>query len=376
MYIVCAPDSFKGSMTAPEAAAAMAEGIRQVFPEATIIEVPIADGGEGFAEAVAAAIAAPTVWTEVHDQRGRVHQAFFALDDSGQPNRAILDVAATSGLDLVPAGERDVMTFDTCGLGELMLAAIEAGAGRLTIGIGGSSTNDAGAGMLAALGARFLDAAGGELRPNPSELAQLAAVDLSGLDARLGEVVIDVACDVTNPLLGPEGAAAVYGPQKGASPKQVAELDRILAHLVDICGEDAAKAAELPGSGAAGGLGWALRYFLGADLRPGFELVSELVGLDEHLAQADLVLGAEGSVDAQTPHGKAVARLCEHAQAAGVPVLVFGGRVALDAAKLPGEVVDIIAITPPGQPLEEALRAGRTNLQAAVAEAVAKGAWA
>lgn len=372
MRIVCAPDSFKGSMTAPQAAAAMALGVRAVHPDAEVLELPIADGGEGFTDAVAAALNARQVPAEVADQRGTRHITSFAIatdQASGQPF-AVLDVAATSGLERLPVAERNPLDYDSRGLGELMLAALDAGATRLVVGIGGSSTNEGGAGMLAALGVRFLDSDGTELPPTPAGLRTLARVDASGLDARLAAVEVEVACDVTNPLLGPTGASAVYGPQKGATPEMVTELDAILARLVRCCGADAARVAELPGSGAAGGLGWALQYFLGARLRPGLELVAELVGLDAHLADADLLLTGEGSVDQQTPHGKAIMRICQHAEQAGVPVMVFGGRVDLEPGRLPGRVVELVAITPPGTPLDQALRDGAQNLRSAVATAL------
>lgn len=375
MYVVCAPDSFKGSMSAPQAAEVMSSGVREVFETATTIELPIADGGEGFTDAVAAALGAPLIAAEVSDQRGTRHTTTFALatgqDADGASHRyAVLDVASTSGLERVPAAERRIFEFDTSGLGQLVLAALDAGAERLVIGIGGSSTNEAGAGMLGALGVRFLDGQGAELPPTPAGLRALARVDATALDPRLSRVSVEVACDVTNPLLGPTGASAVYGPQKGATPSDVPELDAILATLVRCCGADAARVAELPGSGAAGGLGWALQYFLGARLRPGLELVAELVGLDDQLAAADLLLTAEGSVDQQTLHGKAIQRLCEHAERAGVPVIVFGGRVALEPGRLPGRVVELVNITPAGTPLAQALRQGPQNLRRAVVEAL------
>lgn len=358
-------------MTAAQAASEMAAGIRAALPAASVAELPIADGGEGFTEAVAAAMQAQLHTADVHDQRGELHTTNFAIASEQAGQVAILDVASTSGVERIPVADRDVMHYDSRGLGELISIALDAGVSRLVIGIGGSSTNEGGAGMLTALGVRLLDDDGLPVPPTPAGLQRLASVDVSGLDPRLSAVEIEVACDVTNPLLGPEGASAVYGPQKGATtPELVAELDAILGHFATVCGAAAEQAAELPGSGAAGGLGWALRYFLGANLRPGFELVANLVELDEHLAKADLLLTAEGSVDEQTPHGKAIQRICEHGAAAGVPVLVFGGRVSLEAGKLPGEVIELVTITPPGQPLDQALAAGPANLRRAVTDAV------
>lgn len=361
-------------MTAPQAAAAMARGVREALPDAEAVELPIADGGEGFTEAVAAAVDARLVESDVRDQRRTLHTVAFAIFADTSGPCAVLDVATTSGLERVPPAERDIFNFDSRGLGQLIAAALDAGAQRLVIGIGGSSTNEGGAGMLSALGVRFLDSADEEVAPTPAGLRGLARVDTSGLDPRLAAVEIEVACDVTNPLLGPEGASAIYGPQKGATPDMVAELDAILSRLAGCCGEDAVRAADLPGSGAAGGLGWALRHFLGASLRPGLELVADLVGLDDHFARADLVMTGEGSVDQQTPHGKAIQRICQHAAEAGVPVIVFGGRVDLEPGRLPGDVVGLVRITPPGQSLAEALQQGPANLRRAVVEAV--GRWA
>lgn len=374
MRIICAPDSFKGSMTAPQAASIMANTARASLPEAEPVELPVADGGEGFTEAVAAALGATLLPARVHDQQGRLHECAFGLAEAEDRRVALLDVAATSGLELVPSGQRDVMHYSSRGLGELIGAALDAGAQRLVIGIGGSSTNDAGAGMLTALGVRLHDAQRREVEPTPAGLRELAAVDASGLDPRLARVEVEVASDVTNPLLGPRGASAVYGPQKGADHQQVAELDRILAHVVDVCQHsglpDAARIAQLPGSGAAGGLGWALQVFLGGHLRPGLELVAGLTRLDEHLRGAGLLLTGEGSVDAQTSHGKAIYRLCEHASSAGVPVIVFAGRVGIEPGILPGEVT-LVQITPSGTPLDQALRHAPENLHLAVAQALA-----
>ncbi|GAA2180069.1 glycerate kinase [Brooklawnia cerclae] len=375
MRIICAPDSFKGSMTAPEAASIMARAARACLPDARTVELPIADGGEGFTEAVSSALDARIVPTRTHDQEGRPHDTAFGLVDTADGRVALLDVASTSGLELVPAGQRHVIAYSSRGLGELIGAALDTGAKRLVIGIGGSSTNEAGAGMLAALGVRFFDADGQDIEPTPDGLRGLAEVDASGIDPRLADVEVEVASDVTNPLLGPQGASAVYGPQKGADDEQVAELDRILAHLVEVCrsaapgGRDATLVAQWPGAGAAGGIGWALQLFLGGRLRPGLELVAELAGLDEHLRDAGLLLTGEGSVDAQTCHGKAIHRLCEHASKAGVPVLVFAGRVGIDAGLLPGDVT-LVQITPSGMPLDDALRRGPENLRLAVTGAL------
>ena len=360
-------------MTARQAAAVMASGVREVLEAATTVELPIADGGEGFTDAVAAALGARLVATEVTDQRGTRHVAAFALatgpqDDGTAPRLAVLDVAATSGLERVPAAERRIFEFDTRGLGQLVLAALDAGAERLVIGIGGSSTNEAGAGMLAVLGVRFLDAQGTELPPTPAGLRELARVDASGLDPRLGRVGVEVACDVTNPLLGPSGASAVYGPQKGAGPDDVCELDAILARLVGCCGEDAARVAELPGSGAAGGLGWALQFFLDARLRPG-GLGRRTGRLGRAVGRADLLLTAEVR---STSKPRTARPSSGSVSMPNGPVFRSSSSVAgsTETGRLPGQVVELVTITPPGTPLAQALRQGPQNLRRAVVEAL------
>ena len=255
----------------------------------------------------------------------------------------------------------------TSGVGRLVHAALDAGARHLVIGLGGSATNDAGAGLLVELGVAFRDPDGAELAPVPAELERCAAINVSRLDPRLADCLIEAACDVTNPLLGPNGASAVYGPQKGATPDDVAYLDAVLAHLVSLSPPTAKLAAILPGAGAAGGLGWALLGFLGAQMRPGVELVADTIGLDAAVAVADLVLTGEGSVDVQTLRGKTPAGVAAVARRHGVHVVVLGGRVTEDAAVFASDTVDLVTITPDGQPLEEALRRGPENLRRAVA---------
>ena len=368
MKIVIAPDSYKESLSAIEVAQAIEKGFREIVPDALYVKVPLADGGEGTVEAMIAATQGTEMSACVTGPLGVPVDACWGL--SGDGKTAFIEMAAASRLGLVPPAQRNPLLTTSRGTGELILQALDHGAKNIIIGIGGSATNDGGAGMVQALGARLCDANGVEIGNGGGSLCSLNSIDLSGLDARLHDCAIRVACDVTNPLLGPSGASAVYGPQKGAGPDEVPELDAILARLVGCCGEDAARVAELPGSGAAGGLGWALQFFLDARLRPGLDLVAELVGLDEQLAGADLLLTAEGSVDQQTPHGKAIQRICEHAERAGVPVIVFGGRVDLETGRLPGQVVELVTITPPGTPLAQALRQGPQNLRRAVVEAL------
>jgi glycerate kinase len=365
MIVVCAPDSYKESMTAPEAAQAMADGVRDAVPDAVVIQLPMSDGGEGFVAAIAAATGDTWVPVVVPDALGRPIEAGYAW--SPATHRAVIEMASAAGLEAIAPGQREVRLSSTAGVGRLVLAALDAGARHLVIGLGGSATNDGGAGLLGELGVAFRDAGGAELAPVPAELERCGAIDVSRLDPRLADCLIEAACDVTNPLLGPTGASAVYGPQKGATPNDVAYLDGVLAHLVSLSPPAAKLAAVLPGAGAAGGLGWALLGFLGARMRPGVDLVAETIGLDAAVAVADLVLTGEGSVDAQTLRGKTPAGVAAVARRHGVHVVVLGGRVTEDAAAFASDAVDLVTITPEGQPLAEALRRGPENLRSAVA---------
>ena len=365
MIVVCAPDSYKESMTAPEAAQAMAEGVRDAAPDAAVIQLPMSDGGEGFVAAITAATGDTWVPVVVPDALGRPIEAGYAW--SPATHRAVVEMASAAGLEAIAPGERDVRRASTAGVGRLVQAALDAGARHLVIGLGGSATNDAGAGLLTELGVRFLDGDGMELLPVPGELEHCSSIDMGRLDARLSDCLVEAACDVTNPLLGPTGASAVYGPQKGATPDDVAYLDGVLAHLVSLSSPAAKLAAVLPGAGAAGGLGWALLGFLGARMRPGVELVAETVGLDAAVAVADLVLTGEGSVDGQTLQGKTPAGVAAIAERHSVPVAVFGGLVTADAMPFASESVSLVCITPEGQPLGDAVRWGKENLRRAVA---------
>ncbi len=370
MIVVCAPDSYKESMTAPEAAQAMAEGVRDVAPDAVVIQLPMSDGGEGFAAAIAAATGATWMPVTVPDALGREVQAGYVWSPGSR--RAVVEMATAAGLEGIAPGERDVRRSSTVGVGRLVHAALEAGARHVVVGLGGSATNDAGAGLLVELGVRFTDENGADLVPVPAQLERCTSIDASGLDPRLRDCLVEAACDVSNPLLGPRGASAVYGPQKGATPDDVAYLDAVLARLVSLAPPAAKLAAALPGAGAAGGLGWALLGFLGARMRPGVELVADTVGLDAAVAGADLVLTGEGSVDAQTLQGKTPAGVAAVAARHNVPVVVLGGRVTDDARALASESVQLVSITPDGQPTSEAVRRGSENLRRAVGRVVAE----
>ncbi|MEU0404280.1 glycerate kinase [Streptomyces sp. NPDC006197] len=331
-HVLVAADKFKGSLTAVQVAERVTAGLRRVVPELTVETLPVADGGDG---TVAAAVAAGFERREVRvtGPLGEPVTAAFALRDT----TAVVEMAEASGLQLLPPGVFAPLTATTYGSGELLRAALDAGATTLVFGVGGSATTDGGAGMLAALGARFLDAAGEPVGPGGAPLADLATADLSGLDPRFASVDLILASDVDNPLTGPKGAPAVYGPQKGATPDDVRVLDAALAHFATVLekaiGPRAAEAAVAPGAGGAGGIGYGA-LILGASFRPGIELMLEVLGFAPALERATLVITGEGSLDEQTLHGKAPAGVAAAARAAGKEVVAVCGRLALPAAAL------------------------------------------
>ncbi len=367
MKVVLAPDSFKESMSAAEAAAAMARGVRAVLPDAECVEVPMADGGEGTAAALVAALGGEWRTVAATDALGRPIEASYGLG----ADLAVIEVAAAVGIGLVAPADRDVLASSSSGVADLVRDALDAGATRLIVGLGGSATTDGGAGLLAGLGARWLDADGRELPPTPVGLADLDRVDLSGLDPRVAEVSMDLACDVTNPLLGPQGSAAVFGPQKGATPEQVPVLDATLVRVADaLVAAGLPDVRDLPGSGAAGGLGAAF-LALGARMRRGVEVVAEAAHLDDAVAGADLVLTGEGSLDRQTLSGKTPAGVAEVAARAGVPVVAFAGRLGEGSDELVGRgFAAVVPITTGPCDLATALADGPANLERAVATAL------
>ena len=325
MKIVIAPDSFKESLSAPEVAQAIGRGWLAVYPDAEIALCPMADGGEGTVDAVLAATGGERRELTVQGPLASPVQGYWGWLGDGT---AVIEMAAASGLHWVPSAQRDARVTCSYGTGELISAALDAGATRIILGLGGSATNDGGSGLLRALGVRFLDAGGSPLRPGGAALASLQRVDLSGLDKRLQDVPVEVAADVDNPLCGPKGASAVFGPQKGASPAQVEELDAALARFAEVVGEALGEDfSTFPGVGAAGGLGFAAKAFLGARFRPGIELVAELSGLAEAVQGADLVITGEGRLDAQSLHGKTPVGVARVAQAQGVPVIALAGSL-------------------------------------------------
>ncbi|MGW9448992.1 glycerate kinase [Streptomyces sp. NPDC055632] len=332
--VLVAADKFKGSLTAVEVAERVTAGLRRVVPDLEVETLPVADGGDG---TVAAAVAAGFERHEVTvtGPIGEPVTAAFAL----RGTTAVVEMAEASGLQLLPDGVFAPLTATTHGSGELLRAALDAGAATVVFGVGGSATTDGGAGMLAALGARFLDADGEPVGPGGAALADLATADLTGLDPRFAEVDLILASDVDNPLTGPKGAPAVYGPQKGATPDDVRTLDAALAHFATVLekaiGPKAAEAALAPGAGGAGGIGYGA-LILGASFRPGIELMLEVLGFAPALERATLVVTGEGSLDEQTLHGKAPAGVAAAARAAGKEVVAVCGRLALPAEALGG----------------------------------------
>jgi glycerate kinase len=323
MRVVVAPDKFEGSLTAGQAAAAMAAGLGRARPDAEVVRLPLGDGGAGTLDALLAA-GFRRVPVAATGPTGEPVSAAIAV--AGE--RAFVEMAEASGLKRLPGGRRAPLEAGTYGTGELVAAALDQAAREVVLGIGGSATTDGGAGMAAALGARFLDRDGAELPPGGAALLRLARVDPSGLDPRLRRVRVTVACDVDNPLVGPEGAAHVYGPQKGAGPDDVLLLDSALRRYARVLADDLGlDLAAVPGTGAAGGLGAGAIAFLGAELRPGIELVLELIGFDRAVAGADLVVTGEGKLDAQSLRGKAPVGVARAAAAHGVPVVAVAGVV-------------------------------------------------
>lgn len=326
MHVLLCPDSFKDALSAQDAADAMASGIQRALPDAHTQTCPMADGGEGSLEALIMATGAERRKATVQDALGRPATATWGwLADE---RTAYIELAEASGLQQLTPAERDARTTTTYGVGELFAEALDAGAEKALLLLGGSATNDAGAGMLAALGAKLLDADGNALKPGGAALAELKTLDISGLDPRLEKLQVEAAVDVDNPLLGERGATAVFGPQKGANPEAVKELDAALGHFADV----SAKALgqddrDMAGAGAAGGMGFAARAFMGAALKPGIEMIMEQAGMAERLAKADLVITGEGKLDGQSMSGKTPIGVSRAAKAAGKPVVVLAGAL-------------------------------------------------
>ncbi|MDR1360006.1 MAG: glycerate kinase [Deltaproteobacteria bacterium] len=367
MHILVAPDSYKGSLSAGEAAEAMARGILAVFPEARVSRLPIADGGEGLVQTLVEATNGLYRHSVVSGPDMRPVTARWGI--LGNADTAVVEMAAASGLPLIPAFRRDPATATSRGTGQIIKEILDARIPRLILGIGGSATNDAGVGASAALGVRFLDEQGLPLPEGGAALARLACIDPGGLDPRLADLEILVACDVDNPLCGPVGATAVFGPQKGVAPEQIPVLDAALRRFSEIAAKATGRSvADIPGAGAAGGLGAALLFFTPAVLRPGIEVVLEAIGFAGHLESADLVITGEGLTDAQTARGKAPVGVARAAQAAGKPVVCLSGGLGPGYQDIFLQGVSAAMPVPPlCMTLEECMAAGAPLLEEAAA---------
>ena len=359
---LCAPDSFKESLTAMEAARAMAQGIENADHDAEVRCLPMADGGEGTARALVDATGGSMRAVPVHDPLGRPVEGHFGLFADG--TTAVVETAEASGLALLEAKERNPLIASSYGTGELMLAAVRSGAKRIIVGLGGSATNDAGAGLLQALGVRLLDKNGNDLAHGGAALANLTTIDISTMDPALKNVAITAACDVTNPLTGPTGDSAVFGPQKGASKDDVATLDAALAHFAQVIDSQLGVAVnDVPGAGAAGGIGAALKGFLNAEFRPGIAIVIEQSGLDAAAQWADVVFTGEGSIDFQTKFGKTPAGVAETAKRHGKPVIAVAGHIGTGIDELHEVGIDaVFGIAPGAASLSELLADAAANV--------------
>lgn len=362
LRVLIAPDKFKGSLTALEAAEAMAAGVRDVAPDAIVDLCPIADGGEGFMEALQPALDGRWITVPAVDALGRPIESRYLLADTEEGPLAVIEMAATAGIARIAEEGRNPLRSTTRGVGLQLADAVEKhGATRIVLGLGGSATNDGGAGLASALGVRFLGADGGEIDPLPANFPQITRVDGT---TRISLPPITVACDVDNPLLGPRGATAVFSPQKGANADDRIKLEAALTRLVELTGAE--DPAITPGAGAAGGLGFGLILFAGASLVPGFDLLADLLDFDARIRQADLILTGEGSLDVQSLGGKGPVALAR--RAGGIPVAAFSG-MADDAVRDAGLFAHIGALTDTARPLDELIRCAAALLREQVRSA-------
>ena len=367
MKVVIAPDSYKGCLSALEVAKAMERGVLSVFPSAEVRKIPIADGGEGTVAALVTATNGQLRQTEVTDPLGNKIIAHWGVLGDGRT--AVIEMAAASGLPLVPKEKRDPRATTTYGTGELIKAALAEGLAKIIIGIGGSATNDGGTGMARALGVRFLDAAEREVAAGGGSLAEICQIDTNGLDPRLKSTEIVVACDVDNPLCGTRGASAVFGPQKGATPEMVQQLDAGLAKYASCARQATGRdVAEKAGAGAAGGLGAGLMFFTPAQLKPGVELVLDAVGFSDIVRDADFVIPGEGRTDFQTAFGKAPVGVAKCAKAHGAPVFCISGGLGEGADDVLAQGIDaVMSICDRPLSLEECMAAGAQLIEPAAA---------
>ena len=330
MKIVVAPDSFKGSLTAVEVSDAIGQGVREIFPEAEIVKIPMADGGDGTVQCLVNATGGEILREKVTCPLGDEILASYGI--LGDKRTAVIEMAEASGLTLVPENKRNPLITTTYGTGQLIKAALDRGCRKMIIGIGGSATNDGGAGMVQALGVKLLDKNREEIGFGGGELKKVFRIDTKYLDNHLSETKVLIASDVSNPLCGSKGASRIYGPQKGATPEIIEELDRSLAHFAEVIKRDLHKnVKDIPGAGAAGGLGASLIAFLDAELRPGIEIIIEIVKLEQAIKDADLVITGEGKIDSQTIYGKAPIGVAKIAKKYNIPVIAVAAIIGDDA---------------------------------------------
>ena len=353
--IVVASDSFKGSLTSLEVASNVEKAVHEIYPSCEVVKVNVADGGEGTMAVLQHALGGSMETLPVSDPLGRPIDASYLILHDGIT--AVVEMSAASGLPLLSPHERNPSQTSTIGTGQIISDALDRGCRRFLVGIGGSATNDAGMGMLHALGYRFKDASGAELAPVGGSMIKVASIDMTSRHPALADAEFIVACDVKAPLYGPSGAAYVFAPQKGADKSMVEALDAGLRHFAEVsAGITGHDYSAHEGSGAAGGLGYAFRQFLGARLERGVEMVLEAIGFDEIIDDADLVITGEGRIDSQTLTGKAPFGVAQHARRKGVPVVAIGGSVEMDLTHaLNAGFNDVVQVTPAGMPLEEAM---------------------
>lgn len=363
MKIVIAPDSYKESLSAQAVADEIEAGFREIFPDADYVKLPVADGGEGTVEAMVAATGGQVKQVTVTGPLGEPVAAFYGLSGDGQC--AFIEMAAASGLERVPACDRNPLLTTSYGTGELIRSALDGGVRHCIIGIGGSATNDGGAGMVQALGAKLLDEQGRQIGFGGQALAGLARIDVSTLDARIADCRFEVACDVNNPLTGKNGASAVFGPQKGATPQMILQLDRALHHFAAIIGRDLAIDVEqVPGAGAAGGMGAGLQAFCHAELRPGIDIVTQALGLEALVKDASLVITGEGRIDSQTLQGKVPIGVARVAKRYDKPVIAIAGSLSADVAVVHQHGLDaVFSVLNRIQTLDDAMAGAAVNVR-------------
>ncbi|WP_315120336.1 glycerate kinase [uncultured Clostridium sp.] len=371
MKFVIAPDSFKESMTAKEAGESIKKGIKNIFEDSECIVVPMGDGGEGTLQSLVDATSGKLIYLDAVGPLGKKVKAYYGV--SGDGERAFIEMAVASGLQLVSRNERNPLVTTTYGTGELIKDALDKGVKNILVCIGGSATNDGGAGMIQALGAKLLDSEGKEIGFGGGELHKIQKIDLSSLDKRIEDVSIEVACDVNNPLLGERGASRIFGPQKGADKETVELLEENMIHYAKVIEEKLGiKVDGIPGGGAAGGLGTALMAFLKGKLYPGVDLVIQYTDLEDKIKGADFVITGEGSIDSQTNYGKTPIGVSKLAKKYGIPSIAFAGRVGEGIEELyENGISSVIGILREASTIEKALEDGKSNLEKA-AENVAR----